>query len=75
MKLPRFLRRHVELGSQFIEEVYPISVPALSLFFAEPHDYQVLLGGYVDVLPILAARREVRSLVVRGVYPPEVLVL
>jgi integrase len=29
----------------------------------------------VDVVAVLAARREVRSLVVRGVYPPEVLVV
>jgi hypothetical protein len=56
MMLARFLRRYVELGGQFLEELYPISVPALSLLFSEPDDYQVLLGGDVDILPVLTAR-------------------
>lgn len=55
IKLPRFLRRHVELGGQFVEEVYPIPVPPVSLLFSEPDDYQVLLGGDVDVLAVLTA--------------------
>jgi hypothetical protein len=56
MILARFLRRYVELGGQFLEELYPISVPALSLLFSEPDDYQVLLRGHVDVLSVLTAR-------------------
>src|SRR5215203_3974418 len=75
MALPRSLHRRVELRGQLLEEIDPVVVALLSLRFAQPDDHQVFLGGYVDVLPILAESIEVRSLVVRGVYRPEVLVL
>src|SRR5215208_6745655 len=75
MALPRPLHRRVELRGQLLEEIDPVVITLLSLSFPKPDDHQVLLRGYVDVLPILAASREVRSLVVRGIYPPEVLVV
>src|SRR5215204_5417427 len=71
MALPRLLRRSVELGGEVLEEFDPVAVSLLSLLFAEPDDHQVLLRGYVDVLPVVAASREV---VLSGgrVYPPEI---
>jgi DNA-binding transcriptional LysR family regulator len=64
-------------GIQFepvLEELDPIPVALLSLLLAEPDYNQVLLGGDVDVLPVVTARREV-VLTVGCVYPPEVLVV
>src|SRR5215203_5579350 len=55
--------------------VDPVTVASLSFLFAEPDDYQVFLGGDVDVLPVFAARREVVSLAVGRVDPPEILVV
>src|SRR5215208_199325 len=74
MALSRLLRRRVEPGGELLEKIDPPVVALLSLYLAEPDDHQVLLGGYIYVLPILAARREV-ILTVRCVYPPEVLVV
>ena len=74
MTLARSLHRGVELRGQLLEEIYPVPIALLSLLLAEPDDHQLLLGGYVDVLPIVTARREV-VLTIRRVYPPEVLVV
>src|SRR5215207_3421502 len=73
MALPRLIRRSVELGGEVLEEFDPVVVSLLSLLFAEPDDHQVLLRGYVDVLPVVAASREV-VLSVGCVNPPEILV-
>src|SRR5918993_4925963 len=75
MALPRSLHRRVELRGQPLEEIDPVVVALLSLRFAQPDDHEVLLGGHVDVLPILAPRREVMGLAVWRVDPPEVLVI
>src|SRR5215218_4165379 len=75
LSLHRRVERRVELRGQPLEEIDPVVIALLSLRFAQPDDHQILLGGYVVVLPIFAESIEVRSLLVRGVYPPEVLVL
>ena len=56
MALPRALRRRVELRGQLLEEIDSVVVALFSFLFAQPDDHQILLGGYVDVLPILATR-------------------
>src|ERR687889_1227365 len=74
MALTRTLSRVVKLRGQFIEEVGPVAVAPLSLLLAEPDYHQVLLGRDVDVLPVVALRREV-IFTFRRVDPPEVLVI